>query len=379
MMRLPIAGPSITELEIEYVTDAVRNDWYHKAGNYLGRFEQAFAKHTGRHFAISLPSCTSALHLALAAAGVGFDDEVVVPDCTWIASAAPISYVGAKPVFVDIDPSTWCLSPEALESAITPRTRAVIVVDLYGQMPNWDAILKICARHGLIAIEDSAEAVGSTYKGRPAGSFGLCSAFSFHGSKTLTTGEGGMLVCDDAEFYGRVQKLRDHGRAPGDVMFRNDEIAFKYKMSPIQAALGLAQLERLEELVNMKRSIFAWYREMLAPCTQLSMNPDCEYVYNSYWMSTVLLEAGFDLGKEDLFDQLRGRGIDVRPFFYPLSALPAYKSLPDVKFARERNCNAYAISRRGVNLPSALSLTKLDVARVCEVLVDIVQSRRISQ
>ena len=146
-----------------------------------------------------------------------------------------------------------------------------------------------------------------------------------------------------------------------------------------RAALGLAQLERLEDLVNMKRSIFAWYREMLAPCTKLSMNPDCEYVYNSYWMSTVLLEAGLDLGKEDLFDQLRGRGIDVRPFFYPLSALPAYRSLPDVKFARERNCNAYAISRRGINLPSALSLTKLDIARVCEVLVDIVQSRRISR
>lgn len=373
---IPIAGPSISDREIAYVTDAVRTGWYGTAGAYVARFERAFAAHTGRSFAVSLPSCTSGLHLALASLGVGPGDEVIVPDCTWIASSAPISYVGATPVFADIDPATWCLSPASFEAAITPRTKAVIVVDLYGHMPDWDAVLAIAERHGVAVIEDAAEATGSTYKARPAGAFGCCAAFSFHGSKTMTTGEGGMLVCDDPAFHDRVQRLRDHGRAPGDVMFFNEEVGFKYKMSALQAALGLAQIERLTELVAMKRRIFGWYYAHLGGSDSLELNPNHASVENSYWMSTALLSPELGLSKEDIIPALKADGVDVRPFFYPLSSIPAYRDTEAARSARNRNQAAYAISRRGINLPSALSLTEEDVAKVSRTLLGVLTRMR---
>ncbi len=235
MKRIPISGPSITDKEIDYVTQAVRGAWYEHANDFTLKFEQAFAAHCRRRHAIALPSCTAGLHLALMALGIGPGDEVILPDVTWIASAAPVRYVGATPVFVDIDPQTWCLSPDAFEAAITPRTRAAIVVDLYGHMPDWDRLASIAAARGVTLIEDAAEAVGSTWRGRPAGSFGALATFSFHGSKTLTTGEGGMLVLDDDTILARVLQLRDHGRAPGDIMFFNEEVGWKYKMSALQA------------------------------------------------------------------------------------------------------------------------------------------------
>jgi len=252
--RIAIAGPWITEKEISYVADAAANDWYENAGNYVRRFEDAFAGYVGRKFALSLPSCTSGLHLSLLALGVGKGDEVIVPDVTWIASSAPISYVGARPVFVDIDPATWCISTDAVTAAISDRTRAVIAVDLYGSMPDMAALLSVTEAHGVPLIEDAAEAIGSRYAGSLAGSFGETSVFSFHGSKTLTTGEGGMVVTDREDLYERMSMLRDHGRMPGDTSFFNAEVAYKYKMSSLQAALGLAQVERVEELIARKRN-----------------------------------------------------------------------------------------------------------------------------
>ena len=245
MKRIPIAGPSITQKEIDYVAEAVKSAWYDGANIFHERFERAFAAHCGRKYAISLPSCTSGLHLALLALGIGAGDEVIVPDVTWIASVAPVRYVGGTPIFADIDAQTWCLSSRAFEAAITPRTKAAIVVDLYGAMPDWDRLSEIASRKGIVLIEDAAEAIGSRWRERPAGSFGAMSAFSFHGSKTLTTGEGGMLVLDDDRLRTRIMQLRDHGRVPGDTMFFNEEVGWKYKMSSMQAALGLAQLERL--------------------------------------------------------------------------------------------------------------------------------------
>jgi perosamine synthetase len=213
MERIPVAGPSITQKEIDYVTDAVTNAWYCQANVYHELFEKAFADYLGVRHAVCLPSCTSAIHLALLALGLGPGDEVIVPDATWIASAAPITYVGATPVFADIDERTWCLSSKSFEACITPRTRAVIPVDLYGNMPDMDAIEEIARRRGIAILEDAAEAIGSEYKGRKAGSFGDASVFSFHGSKTLTTGEGGMLVTDDDKLFERAWLLCDHGRS----------------------------------------------------------------------------------------------------------------------------------------------------------------------
>ncbi len=366
--RIPIAGPWITQREIDTVLDAVSNGWYEGANLHQKRFEEAFANYVGRRFAIALPSCTAALHLSLASLDLKPGDEVVVPEATWIATSAPISYVGATPVFADIDARSWCLDPRSFEAAITPRTRAVMVVNLYGGMPDMDAILEIAARHGVAVIEDAAESVGSEYHGRPAGSFGLASAFSFHGTKTLTTGEGGMLLTDDEALYRRCLFLRDHGRAEGPRLFWNTEVAFKYRMSSLQAALGLAQLERVEELVERKREIFGWYRDALADVDGITLNYEAPHTRNSYWMVTAVVDASFGLAKEDLIAGLEGRGIDSRPFFYPLSSLPAYSHLVSGQAAAARNGTAYRISPYGINLPSALNSTWDQVAYVCREL-----------
>ena len=368
MKRIPIAGPSITQKEVDYVTEAVKSAWYDNANIFHDRFEQAFAAHCGRKYAIALPSCTSGLHLALLALGIGEGDEVIVPDCTWIASVAPVRYVGATPVFVDIDPDTWCLSPDAFEAAISPQTKAAIVVDLYGAMPDWDRISDIASRRGVLLIEDAAEAAGSRWRQRAAGSFGAMSAFSFHGSKTLTTGEGGMLVLDDDQMRVRIMQLRDHGRVPGDTMFFNEEVGWKYKMSSMQAALGLAQLERIDELVTKKREIFSWYRKALADWNLGSLNPDVPGLFNSYWMTTLLLDASLGIKKETLVPRLRQQGIDVRPFFYPLSAIPAFRDTPQAATARKTNSVAYSVSPYAINLPSALSLDQDAISKVNVIL-----------
>jgi perosamine synthetase len=366
--RVPVAGPSITDRELAYVSDAVRNGWYGGAGEYERRFERAFADHVGVRHAVSLPSCTSAIHLSLLAHGIGVGDEVIVPDATWIATAAPVTYVGAETVFADVDPVTWCLDVAAFEAAITPRTRAVIPVDLYGGMPDLASIRRIADAHGILVIEDAAEAVGSQLRGQPAGSFGHTGVFSFHGSKTLTTGEGGMLVTDSDEVLGRVSVLRDHGRQPGDTMFRNDEVGWKYKMSGLQAALGLAQLERLSELVGMKRRIFSWYEDELGDHPAITLNAEPDAVRNSYWMVTVIIDADTGVAKEDVVRGLSAQGIDTRPFFYPLSSLGAYAGTASSIGASERNPVSYELGAYGVNLPSALSLERDDVVRVAEAL-----------
>lgn len=366
--RLPVAGPWITELEVEYVTEAARNAWYDRAGEYPHRFEEAFAKHLGRRFAISLPSCTAGIHLILAALGIGPGDEVIVPDATWIASAAPITYVGATPVFADVDPLTWCLDVERLRHLVSSRAKAIIAVDLYGGTPELLDLERLARDHGLALIEDAAEAIGSARGGRPAGNFGLASVFSFHGSKTLTTGEGGMVVTDDHHLFERIMVLRDHGRAVGDSDFLNGEVAYKYKMSALQAALGLAQLERLPELVEKKRQIFHWYEEAFAGLDALILNAEPPGTLNSYWMVTMLLDSSLQLRAKTLRQSLHEQAIDTRPFFHPLSSLPAYAESSHAGEARKRNLVAYDLAPRGLNLPSALTLTESDVARVADAV-----------
>lgn len=369
--RIPVSGPSITEHEVRFVAEATRTAWYSNANVFNARFEQAFARYVGTRHAVTLPSCTSAIHLSLLALGIGPGDEVVVPDCTWIASAAPIEYVGATVVFADIDQDTWCLSPASFEAAITPRTRAVIPVNLYGGMADYETICRIARGRGIAVVEDAAESIGSRLHGRPSGSFGTTGVFSFHGSKTLTTGEGGMLVTDDDALYARVQVLRDHGRQPGDRLFHNTEVGWKYKMSSMQAALGLAQLERIDELVAGKRRVFEWYRERLSGL-DLQLNKEPAGVLNTYWMVTAILPERVG-GKSAALQALETAGIDSRPFFHPLSALPAYAGSTSALGARDRNPVAYRISPHGINLPSGLGLTESDVDRVCATVAALVQ------
>ena len=363
--RIPVAGPWITDREIAYVTDAATNAWYETANVYHDRFEAGFAAHVGRRHAIALPSCTSAIHLSLLALGVGPGDEVIVPDTTWIASSAPITYVGAEPVFADVDESTWCLTRETVEAVVTPRTKAVIAVDLYGSMPDLGGLEALCSGHGIALVEDAAEAVGAELDGRRAGSFGRTSVFSFHGSKTLTTGEGGMVLTDDDSLLERMLFLRDHGRTPGDTQFDNAEVAYKYKMSAMQAALGLAQLERVDELVMRKREIFSWYQRRLdgAP---LTLNAERSGTLNPYWMVTAIIPSRH---RSDVAAGLEAQGISTRPFFAPLSSLRAYSQATDQPRAARENHTSYRLGPHGINLPSALALSESDVDRVCSAVL----------
>jgi perosamine synthetase len=364
MTMIPVAGPSITQREIDAVTHAVTTNWFGRANEEIAAFEREFAAATARAHAIALPSCTAAIHLALLALGVGPGDEVIVPESTWIASVAPVSYVGATPVFVDVDPVSWCLTAEAVEEAITPRTKAVIPVDLYGGFPELVALEDLCRRHGLALVEDAAEAAGGSHQGRPAGNFGAAATFSFHGSKTLTTGEGGMVVCDDDALWERMLFLRDHGRLPGDTSFYSVEVAWKYKMTSMQAAIGRVQLDRLGELIDIKRRAFGWYAERLSGLP-LAINAERAGDVNSYWMATAVLDADCGVDAASLADSMQAAGIATRPFFPALSSLPAFSHLAE-QYPPSRRAVADRLRLTGLNLPSSLQLTESDADVVCQ-------------
>lgn len=332
------------------------------------RFEEMFADYVGTAHAVSLPHATSALHLICLAIGLGPGDEVICPDVTWIASVAPVIYCGATPVLVDIDPETWCIAPDAVEAAVTPKTKAILGVDLYGSMCDWSALSSIAQRHGLILIEDAAEALGSCYQDRQAGVHGIASAFSFHGSKTLSTGEGGMLATDDDDLLARVMFLRDHGRSPGDRAFQNSEVAWKYKMSAVQAGVGIAQIERIEDLVAHKRQIFGWYWDRLGQRNDLRMNAEPPDVRNSYWMTTIVPDPSLGFEKFDLQERFRSRNVDTRPFFSALSTLAAFADRPESCRHVSTRDRGRGAAHAGLNLPSGFNMDEAKVDMVCRVL-----------
>ncbi len=356
--RIYYTKPSITEKEVEYATDAARNGWGERCYEYINRFEELFKQHLGVKYAIATSSCTGALHMGLAALGVGPGDEVILADTNWIASAAPITYLGAKPVFVDILPDSWCLDPVLVEQAITPRTKAIIAVHLYGNLCELEQLLAIGEKHGIPVIEDAAEAIGSIYHGKRAGSIGKFGTFSFHGTKTLTTGEGGMFVTNDLVIYQHVLTLSNHGRAKGQKkQFWPDMVGFKYKMSNIQAAIGCGQMERIDGLVGRKREIFAYYHKHLSSMSGISMNPEKPGTTNGYWMPTLVFSPDTGLTRELLLELFKAENIDGRVFFHPLSSLPMFQPKPT-------NSVSYDLPTRAINLPSYHDLTDADQDRV---------------
>ena len=361
MSRIHYTKPSITELEVAFATDAARNGWGEQCYAYIDRFETGFRKHLEVDYAIATSSCTGALHLGLAALGIGAGDEVILADINWIASAAPVTYVGATPVFVDVDPISWCIDPASVEAAITAKTKAIIAVHLYGNMCDMDALGRLARQHGIALIEDAAEALGSSWQGKQAGSMGAFGSFSFHGTKTLTTGEGGMFVTSDKATYERALTLSNHGRAKGqNKQFWPDTIGFKYKMSNVQAAIGCAQLERLPELVAAKRRVFKAYEERLSDLP-LTMNPEPANTVNGYWMPTIVVNDGVSFDRERLLASFNEDQIDGRVFFWPLSSLPSFESQP-------RNTVSYGLFSRACNLPSYHDLTIAEIDRVCAIV-----------
>lgn len=363
--KIHYTKPSITELEVSYATDAARNGWGEKCYEYIDRFEEKFKEYTGAKYAIATSSCTGAIHMGLSAIGVKAGDEVILAETNWIASAAPITYLGAKPVFVDVLADTWCIDPVAVEAAITPHTKVIIAVHIYGNVCEMDKLLAIGEKYGIPIIEDAAEAIGSHWQGKHAGTLGKFGSFSFHGTKTLTTGEGGMFITNDKDFYERVLTLSNHGRARGQSkQFWPDAVGFKYKMSNIQASIGCGQMERIHELVNRKREIFTYYQKQLAGLFGLTMNPEKANTINGYWMPTVVFDKSTGVTREKLQETFSAENIDARVFFYPLSGLPMFTG-------KASNTNAWDIPSRAINLPSYHDIITSDLDRVIQVVKNI--------
>ena len=359
---IPYTKPSITDLEVAYAADAAKNGWGSHCYDYIKRFESEFAQHLGVEYAIATSSCTGAMQMGLAALGVGPGDDVILADTNWIATAAPIVHAGARPVFVDILEDSWCINPDLAEAAVTPATKAIIATHLYGNLCDMDRLLDIGERHGIPVIEDAAEAIGSQYHGQRAGAMGTFGTFSFHGTKTLTTGEGGAFVTNDAELFERVLTLSNHGRARGETkQFWPETVGFKFKMSNVQAAIGCAQLSRVNELVERKRAILRDYRGHLEELPFISMNPEPRGIVNGAWMPTVVFDEKTGIKRDVLVEGFGRQQIDARVVFWPLSNLPMFAS-------EAKTPVAHAIPERAINLPSFHDLTEDQLQRVCEVV-----------
>ena len=323
--RIAYTKPSITELEVGYATDAARNGWGAQCYDYIHKFEAAFASYVGVKHAISTSSCTGAMQMGLAALGLEPDDEVILADTNWIATVAPVVHLGAKPVLVDILPDSWCLDPDGVRGAITSRTKAIVATHLYGNLCDMDPLLEIAAAHDITLIEDAAEALGGAFRGSRTGSMGRFGTFSFHGTKTLTTGEGGMFVTNDDALAERVLTLSNHGRSKKqEKQFWADVVGYKFKMSNVQAAIGLGQSERIADLTARKSEILTAYKTRLLKHQGLTMNPEPEHTKNGAWMPTVVFDKDLGMNRKQAIAAFGDANIDARVFFYPLSSQPMF-------------------------------------------------------
>lgn len=373
--RIPSVGPWITEAEVALVTDAARNGWYTNMSVYLTQFTEALRAHSGMQHCLPLSHCTAAIHVAMQGLGVGPGDEVIVPDLTWVASASPAAQLGATPVFADVERDSWCLSPESFERNITKRTKAVVVVGLYGNMPKMREILEIAQRKRVAVIEDAAESIGALYDGKPAGCFGRVGVYSFNATKMVVAGQGGAVVTNDEKLFKRIARLAHHGidKSPGARYYWSNELGYNYNWTNIQAALCLAQLRRIEELVERKRQIFRWYQERLGDVEAVALNTEAPGVRNTYWLVNAIVDPKLKIPKERIQEELKQRGIDARPFFYPISSMPPYRQYVRGRKIRSENKVTYTISPYGINLPCAFNISEDDVDHVCDTLRQVLR------
>jgi perosamine synthetase len=363
---IPVAAPDLNGNEKAYVLECLESTWISSSGKYLDRFEAAFAEFCGVRHAVACSNGTTALHLALAALGVGPGDEIIVPTLTFVATANTVMYCGARPVFVDAEPDTWTIDPAAIEAKITPRTKGIIVVHLFGHPADMDPINAIARRHGLFVMEDAAQAHGAEGRGRRAGSLGDIATFSFFGNKIVTTGEGGMVVTDDDATAGRMRLLRTHGMDPTR-RYWHPVVGYNYRMTNIAAAIGLAQLERVHWQLERRQELAAWYREELGSVGVLTCQAEKAWARHVWWMFSVLVSEG-TVDRDDVMDAMRRRGIETRPIVHPLHTLPPYL---DANVGQPFPV-AEAIARCGINLPTWAGLTRDQVRFVCDALLECV-------
>jgi len=353
--------PWITDLEKKYVNQAMSqvfwngNNWY-----WNETFRDKFAKYIGRKYCITTPSCTTAMDLLLSALDIKAGDEIITPSFTWIASIAPAVHRSVTIRFCDIDPITLCIDHYRATNLINEKTKAIIAVDIYGNMPYMDHLQEICNNHNIYLIEDAAEALGSTYNGKKAGTFGIGSVFSFHRTKTLTTGEGGALLIDDDNLYEKCMWLRDHCKDK-NIMYWNTGVGYKYMPANLLSAVGLAQLERIDEILDRKKKEFDLYKKYL-DFPFISFNHNHKNSLNGYWMTYVLFSNIYNFDKNYMIDFLQKRNIPSRPFFYPLTSMPMFQDTSDVT----RNANEF--SKGGILLPTSFRLTESDIKFICDTI-----------
>ncbi len=362
---IPVAAPMLVGNEKVYVLDCLDSGWISSAGDYVKRFESSFAEFCGTAHAIACCNGTAALHLALLATGVAPRDEVIIPTLSFVSTANAVSYCGAHPVLVDSEPETWNLNPDLIEAKITDRTRAIIVVHLFGHPVHMEPVLTIARRHGLIVVEDAAEAHGAQYKGQRAGSLADIATFSFYGNKIITSGEGGMVATNDALSARKVLQLSCYGADPAR-RYWFPIVGYNYRMTNLAAAIGLAQLEQVEWHIERRLEVASWYREELRGVSQLTYQQEKEWARHAYWMFTVVLGDDITLSRDEMMARLYERGIETRPVIYPIHILPPYRYLAE----QATYPVADRVAQRGLSLPSWAGLTRDDVAYVCHSLKD---------
>ena len=362
--RIPVAEPALTDRELELVSECVRTGWISSGGKYHDEFEARWAAYCGRKYGVAMSSGTAALEAAMQALGLGPGDEVVMPTFTIISCASAVAAVGARPVLVDADPETWTMSPELVAGKMSPATRAIMPVHIYGHPVDMDPVLAIAKHHGLFVIEDAAEAHGAEYKSRRCGSFGELSCFSFYANKIVTTGEGGMVVTDDERLAARLRGVRNlFFKVP---RFHHDELGHNFRMTNPQAALGVAQLERIDAIVEKKRAIGAHYLARLADQPKLELPVERAWAKNVYWMFGVVLRDEARIDAAELATRLARSGVETRPFFLGMHAQPALQSRG--WFAGESYPVADRLARLGLYLPSGIGLSSAEIDRVCDAL-----------
>lgn len=358
---IPVSEPVFLGNEKAYVQDCLDTMWISSIGKYIPKFEEAFAARCAVRHGVACSSGTTGLHMALEILGVGAGDEVIIPNFTIIVSANVVVMAGAKPVLVDVEPDTWCIDPAKIEAAITPRTRAIMAVHMYGHPCDMDPIREIARRHRSFVVEDCCQSHGATYKGRMTGTLSDIGVFSFYGNKIITCGEGGMLVTNDDALAARARTYRDNGfQIP---RFLHEMRGMNYRMTNIQAAIGLAQTEQMHVAVARKREIARAYLAHLAGLRTITLPVERRDVTNVYWMFSVLVNDDFGMTKDQVMAALREKGVDTRSFFYPVSQQPAYQGddprFPDL-------AGSWPVSedlgRRGFYLPTGLGLTAEQIA-----------------
>lgn len=373
MWKIPVASADVSGREEEYVVEAIRSSWISSSGTFVDRFEQEFGELCGAPHALSCANGTVALHLAILGLGLRPGDEVIVPSMTYIATANAVRYCGAEPVFVDIDPQTWCLDPQAIEAAITPRTRGIIPVHLLGHPADMDAINQIAAIHGLWVVEDAAEAHFAGYKGRRVGSLGTAATFSFFGNKIFTSGEGGAVTVNDEQLHLRLKILRGQGMDPHR-RYYFPIIGYNYRLTNVACAMLCGQMERRESILARRREIFQRYNEQLADVPGVELQPIAPWAEHAPWMYAVTIDPRqYGRTRDDLMAGLAEHQIDSRPFFVPIHHLPPYR---EARVAGGELSHTNRLGANGVMLPTFNQLTDDQVDEVVQRIRDLAQVQR---